>query len=80
MGFNYDDPAIPELRRTPLIRPGGQKVWHNVTPNRFATALPSGVQGPIRAREVRRQKNPNQVAQDPKGSPQLPAQVPPSRD
>jgi hypothetical protein len=75
--FDANNPPIPKLERPPIIRVTGQPVWHGVTPNRFVADLPP-VQGPVRARESRRQKNPNAPAID-GGTPQLPKRVPPYR-
>lgn len=66
-------PKITLPDRAPLCKPDGDPVWHNLTPNRFVTDLPSQSKGPIRARAFRaslEQQNIGVV--DPTGTPQLP--------
>jgi len=58
-----DDPLrkspVKDQRRIKTLypfRPEGEPVWHRVTGSSFSAALPVESKGPIRAREVRRQK------------------------
>lgn len=70
--------TIPAITRAPIVRPNGKAVWHEVTPVRFSTPIPTA-NGPIRARAHREAREHNAVALDSCGTPQLPSQVPPKR-
>jgi hypothetical protein len=80
MGFDVNDPSIPELNRKPLLRPSGKKVFHDITPTRFVAPLPAASNGPIRARAYRAGKDRNANALDPKGTPHLASEFSPRRD
>lgn len=69
---NRPGASVPKLERAPLRNANGKAVWHDLTPNRFVTALPP-VQGPVRARAFRAGLDPShQGVADGTGTPQLP--------
>ena len=78
--MDLNDPTIPTLNRKPLLRPSGEKVFHDVTPTRFVAPLPSDTAPPVRARAYRAGKDRNANALDPKGTPQQASEFSPRRD
>jgi hypothetical protein len=69
--MNLNDPDIPAINRKPLLRPSGKKVFHDITPTRFACPLPAGSPTPpVRAKAYRATKDRNAPVPDPVGTPQ----------